>query len=593
MSPYKQLAQYLKFPGAEHIKTYYSPYAQIDTFRSPAARFAPGLSLNYLEPLPDQIGLAADGNAIGVMTDARDRSRLSFLQSLPSSIVYETTEVKKVLVIDPLGGMPVLAARHFGAETVYKIESNPVIIDIVSNDYGDYSGRIFDQNAWSGLGRNFIDRIARDSLSPDADHLFDLIDLSLTGISVSSLFGIAEDYRYTVEAFRKYLSHLKGEGYLSVSLYLIPPPRSEFRMVATLLEALEKMGTRDLSNRIAAIRSWDSITIIFKKSPITTDEIHRIRKFCRKNRFDTVYYPGINSSETNRYIRMSDNSLHEGFIKLLDPETRSSFMSDYIFDIRPVYDDRPFFNYHLRFKNIKSIYDAMGRNWLYFMDEGYLFFAIFVIACFFGTAIILLPVAAKSVRKNRYINKSHFNSLVRVKIFGYFSALGLGFMFSEIAILHKGILLLENPSYTFSVVVASMLIGSGTGSMMSTRLNALRSPKVLLLPVAMLCLYTFSFHYFTELLSTHRFAVRIFALSALTMPLGFFMGIPFPLGVRLLGEKFHSLIPWAWAVNASLSVLAPVLAIMLALVTGFSYVMAAAALSYLIAFIIVNKLIRC
>jgi hypothetical protein len=77
------------------------------------------------------------------------------------------------------------------------------------------------------------------------------------------------------------------------------------------------------------------------------------------------------------------------------------------------------------------------------------------------------------------------------------------------------------------------------------------------------------------------------------MPLGFFMGIPFPLGVRLLGEKFHSLIPWAWAVNASLSVLAPVLAIMLALVTGFSYVMAAAALSYLLAFIIINKLIRC
>jgi len=284
--------------------------------------------------LPEQVGLAADGNAISVITDARDSASLSFLQSLPSSIVYETADVKDVLVIDPLGGMPVLMARHFGAETIHKVESNTFVINVVSDDYSDYSGRIFDNNTWTGLGRNFLDRLSKGRVTSASDHRYDLIDISLTGISVSGLFGIAEDYRYTVEAFRKYLSHLKEEGYLSVSLYLTPPPRSEFRMLSTLLAALEKMGIDDLSGKITAIRSWDSITIIIKNSPLTKDEIQLIRIFCQSNRFDTVYYPGIESPEANRYIRMSDNFLHESFVKILDPETRSSFISDYIFDIK-------------------------------------------------------------------------------------------------------------------------------------------------------------------------------------------------------------------------------------------------------------------
>ena len=61
LSPYKGLEAALRYPGAEPLRTWHTPFARIDTFRSPAVRYAPGLSLRYLEPLPEQIGVSIDG----------------------------------------------------------------------------------------------------------------------------------------------------------------------------------------------------------------------------------------------------------------------------------------------------------------------------------------------------------------------------------------------------------------------------------------------------------------------------------------------------------------------------------------------------
>ncbi len=75
------------------------------------------------------------------------------------------------------------------------------------------------------------------------------------------------------------------------------------------------------------------------------------------------------------------------------------------------------------------------------------------------------------------------------------------------------------------------------------------------------------------------------------MPLGFFMGIPFPMGMKLLGQKNEALIPWAWAVNGCLSVLAPILTIMLAMTAGFKIALWLGAIAYLLAFVSLKKLI--
>jgi hypothetical protein len=63
-------------------------------------------------------------------------------------------------------------------------------------------------------------------------------------------------------------------------------------------------------------------------------------------------------------------------------------------------------------------------------------------------------------------------------------------------------------------------------------------------------------------------------------PLGFLMGIPFPSGLAWLRERAPGLIPWAWAINGCMSVLAAVLATIIALSVGFSWVLVVAALAY-------------
>ncbi len=76
------------------------------------------------------------------------------------------------------------------------------------------------------------------------------------------------------------------------------------------------------------------------------------------------------------------------------------------------------------------------------------------------------------------------------------------------------------------------------------------------------------------------------------MPLGLLMGIPFPTGLKILGEKNESLIPWAWAINGCLSVLAPVLTIMLAIIIGFKIVLWLGAVTYVMAFITLKGFLK-
>jgi hypothetical protein len=70
-------------------------------------------------------------------------------------------------------------------------------------------------------------------------------------------------------------------------------------------------------------------------------------------------------------------------------------------------------------------------------------------------------------------------------------------------------------------------------------------------------------------------------------PPGFLMGVPFPAGIRWLtespdrpGGESAAAIPWVWAANGASSVVASILAALLALSFGFSWVERLGALCY-------------
>jgi hypothetical protein len=589
ISKYKGLQMALRYPGAEHLKTYVSPFSRIDMIKSPAIRFAPGMSLRYLDALPEQIGFSIDGSELHAITEDNEQASLTFLSYMPSTLPYVISDpslsrrkiegLSDVLIIDPKGCLQCLIARHYGFSNIYKVESNPLLVRIMKKDFSEFSGGMYAQNTWSGQGRAWL---------RTKGILFDIIDIPLIGTVPSGTFGISEDYKLTVEAFREYFGHLTPNGMISINLFIIPPPRTELRILNTALAAMKESGIADqeMKKHFAALRSWGSICILIKKSPFTSHEIDTIKRFARDRRFDLIYYPGIKAEDTNIYVRMPTNEYFTTFQNILGTETRKEFIDDYIFDVRPVHDENPFFHYYLKIKNIKEIYELMGEKWQYFVEEGYILPIVFLQVVGFSLILILLPAYKTRTGEKAVDEKITDRSDRDAKVLlPYFAFLGIGFMFVEVSLIQRMIFLLENSSYAFATVLTSLLISSGIGSLFSYRIKVLRNVFITLVLSLLIITYSLFISPVSDIVSSYPLPLKVLMVFFMLMPLGLFMGIPFPAGLKILGEKSESLIPWAWAINGCFSVLAPILTVMLAMIVGFKTVLWLGALAYFMAFI--------
>lgn len=582
ISEYKGFESAIRYPGAVHLKTWYTPFSRLDAFRSPAARFAPGLALGYLDPLPEQIGLSIDAGELTAVTAAGDERKLAFLDQLPAALPYALGERNSALLLDPRGGLHVLLARHHQVRRIAKVEGNPDLVRVVREEYGAFSGEIYSSDTWTGLGRSWL---------MGRKERFDLIDLSLLGVEPSGSFGIAEEYRYTVEAFREYLEHLGPDGILSVNLYLIPPPRLELRLLSTIAAALEELG-KTPAGHVAAMRSWGSLCLLVKKAPLSFADITAIRRFAAERRFDLVYLPGMTAAESNIHVKMPTTDYFEAFRDILDPAARRRFSDRYLFDITPVRDDAPFFHYFLKFGNLRETYRVMGRKWLFFLEEGYILPAIFVQVLLISLVLVALPAIGlrkKGVGENYRQAPEHDAGK---RFLPYFALLGLGYMFVEIVLIQKFMLLLETPPYAVATVLAALLASSGAGSLLGHRFQTLQGAATPFALAMLLLLYHFLLPGITSALLPWPLWVKVALAFVLLVPAGVLMGIPFPTGLKLLGERSASLIPWAWAMNGCCSVLAPPLAVMCAMGIGFSGVLLLAALAYFLAAISL-KVIGC
>ena len=83
--------------------------------------------------------------------------------------------------------------------------------------------------------------------------------------------------------------------------------------------------------------------------------------------------------------------------------------------------------------------------------------------------------------------------------------------------------------------------------------------------------YTFLLPFVFNQLLGLGITIRLIATISILAPLGFLMGFPFPLGIRLLKEiKMENHIPWMWGINGVSSVLGSVMTIVIAISFGFT-----------------------
>lgn len=572
MSPYKELHQALLFPGASLIRTYQDGFQRVDVFNSPMARFAPGLSLSYLNALPGQLGVTVDGTGMSAITDAR-LGPLEFTRHMPSALPYSIRKIESALLAEPRGGLPVLMARGFGVEDIHVADSSPLLIDVIDRDFSSYSGGIYKDNTYKRLARSALISTGRS---------FDLIDISMLDAVPAGSFGISEDYRFTLEAFSEYFRHLGNDGMLSLSLYVLPPQRTELRLLTTSIAALESLGVDEPSRNIVAIRSWGVLCILFKVTPFQDTEVSAIKGFADRNGFDLVYYHGITGGESGRYIKAASGEPYaNAFMEIVLDETRAGFIKGYPFDITPAEDNRPFFHYYIRASRLKEIYELSGRKWQFFMESGYVLPAVLVQAVLLSLLLLVLPSVKKQMRDT---GPKFFLS--------YFALLGAGFMFIEIPLIQKMILPFETPALAVATVLASVLISSGMGSLASRKFSFMRTPFTLFILAALSLPYILLLSPAAVAMGSLGLAMRVAACFVIVFPLGAMMGIPFPLGMSIIGQSNPDLVPWAWAVNGCLSVISPLLAVLLAISIGYTGVIMLGAALYMAAFLVLRNEMR-
>jgi hypothetical protein len=584
ISPYKELSQTLQVMGTRTLAQTSSPLGLLTVVESPAVpfRYAPGLSLGAPSEPPEQLALFTDGEGLSAIVRwDGTRAPLVYLDYLTSAAAFHLLPRPRVLVLGAGAGSDVLQALYHSASPIEAVELNPGVIDLVQERFGAFSGRPYSRpgvRLHVGEARGFV---------AATDNRYDLIQIALLdafGASSAGLYALAESYLYTVESLQAYLARLGPGGYLSITRWVNLPPRDTLKLAGMAALALERHGVSDPGRRLALIRSWKTATLLVKNGDLTPADIAALKAFCRERSFDLDWYPGMRTDEANRYNRLDQSWFHDGISALLGPERRS-FIARYKFNIAPATDDQPYFFRFFRWRTLPELLRLKERGGLPLLEWGYPLLAATLVQALLASAVLILG----PLWRLRHRARVAVARPLWLRSAGYFAAIGFAFMFVEIAFIQKFILFLSHPLYAIAVVLFAFLLSAGLGSRASERLAALLPPRppAAVWPVtaivALSLVYAGLLPVTLPALAAWPDAARIALSVGLIFPLGFAMGMPFPLGLSAVAAAAEPLVPWVWAINACASVVSAVLATLLAIHLGFTAVLLLAVALYLAA----------
>lgn len=539
--------------------------------------------------LPEKMNIYIDGTAgtpmfqfngdfINPKPEKITSLKTDFLGYLPLSVLQEK-EKNNALIIGPGGGRDILMALMAGVNHVTAVEINRDLINIM-RQYAWYNGGICDSDRVKVIvdeGRNFLKRQKED---------YDIILLSLPVTKTSrSLEGysLTENFLFTTDSISDYLEHLTDEGRLIVITH---DPNEIMRLLSLSLTTLKQRGIDNQAamKQIYILSSELYPVFVMKKTPFTPAEMKSLSQTMSQLGYDVIqsYLPSIEQndyplSRNGSYFDERDtfalilNAISQG---KLDFAEFVKIVKEYGLDFSPVTDNNPFF-----YKLERGLPRPVSL--------------VFWLSAVMTLLVILLPPLYWRKRTSATAtliedNQSFKQSLSFVVLF---LMLGVGFMLAEISLFQRLVLFLGQPIISLATSLSSLLVGTGIGSLFSSRLPRERLTQgialVCLFVTAILLSYTFLFPLILNQLLGLELTARLLVTAILLVPLGFLMGFPFPLGLRLLKEtKRENFIPWMWGINGISSVLGSTMAIIIAISLGFTQALIVAASSYFILFLI-------
>jgi hypothetical protein len=576
----KSLAEHMKLPGVDIEYTRWTVLARIDVVNAPRL------------PHPF-MGEWIDGDRMRTITIDGDANTWLFRHpKLEEVDTAKTVKLLKpntytlafmllpspeeVLIIGAGGGNEVATALAANAGHVTGVELNEAILAQSRDRLSDMWGGFYQTDratAVNAEGRSFM---------RSSDKRYDIIQMSgvdtWSGLS-SGAYVLSENYLYTVDADRDFLSHLTDDGMLSMGRFRLTPPRESLRMLANALRAMQELGWDRPEDHVmvVSIGHLDQARMLVRRRPFTEQEVRQTANLL------ALVHPQGNMIWYAPY--MTDKLFPNPFLDLVDavvagPGAEREFHEAYPYDVTPVGDDRPFFFEYYKWKNFLTDLAGSGSGGQVGASRPVgltiLSFLLVQVAILCGV-FIFAPLVILRARGKRMTSGRHV-------ILG-FGGLGLGFMFLEVGLMQKLVLLLGHPSHSITTSLFAVLVGSGIGSLVSgtlpmpvrTRIGA----SVLAIAVIAVA-YAFGLDPITSAVLGQPMWVRQCIAVALVALLAFPMGMPFPLSLRNASNLGPAAVPWAWGINGGTSVLGSILCIVVAMSMGFRWVLVISAAIYLL-----------
>jgi len=412
----------------------------------------------------------------------------------------------------------------------------------------------------------------------------------------SGAYVLSENYLYTVKAIQDYLHALKQNGTATIfRWFFFQGPRESLRLANMFQVAAERLGIAHPDQCIMVIsedQGWSDFhwaATFLKKRPFTPAEVQEVEAAIANDpRRSFVYMPKVFPPEiqaarerTEAERDPSINFARSVYNRLLTsaPAVRSAFVSSYPFRIDPVYDDRPFFfqyykpGVHTVGPTTSAVHLDTSRGAIAY----YVLYLLLAICAIMSLTCILGPLWVFE-RRGLEVAGS-------VPLLLFFACLGAGYMTFELGAMQVLNVYLGDPAYSLALVLAGLLVASGIGAALSSRFSGdVRVISfVTTIVAASIMLWLAWTSFFTGRTMQLPLVFRAAATLACLFPVGILLGIPFPTAVRALERRNRNFIAWAWGVNGVTSVLASIVAIVVAMRLGFKIVVCIAAATYIMA----------
>lgn len=470
-----------------------------------------------------------DGASISYMIPfGDDTGKLEKLKKEPEYFPFALGNRKNALLIGPGGGRDMVLAHLAGIHDLTAVEINPGTVK-AARQLKDFNGNIYDRPGTKTYvmdGRSFI---SRDKNSYDIIYLARV----MTQNAEVQGYALSENYIYTAEALNEYYDRLTDNGILAFGLH---GNLDLVKALATALDVLEKKGISQeaalkqiaiVNTKMEGMQGHAQLhypLLIIKKTPFSNEETAKLMELTKGSQGEPVHVPGV-------------------YEKMMFPAKEE--LKKWV-----VYDNSPFFY------NVST--GVPGYIWLILVA------VVLFGMVFFPWAILKGPKEIK-----------HFSI--------YFSLLGIGFMLVEIPLLQKFILFFGHPTLTFAVVIASILLAGGLGSFTASYIGKRVTPTVIGFAVAALVIvFNLTLGNLLETYQGLPLVQKVGLVFAVLLPVGFMLGMPFPMGIRKLSDKYGSYVPVMWGINGWMSVIGSVLALVLAISFGFTQTLYIGALCYVL-----------